>query len=84
MVRQLQFIEHEVKRKSEARKTHDGSEFFLGRHRRTGGAIISPELLEWVAAKTARESSILKEQRKIADERKLQRPAKGKDKNHQE
>lgn len=49
--RHLQFVEHEQKKKSDAKRTPDGSEYFLGRTRRTGGALINPELLRWVAEK---------------------------------
>ena len=69
--RHLQFIEFEVKKKAEASKTADGSECFLGRGKKTGGALVCPELTRWVAEKSAKDSMILKEQRKAAEERSL-------------
>ena len=57
--------------KADARKESDGSEFFVGRQKRTGGALISPELVKWVAEKAARESAILKESQKAAKEQAL-------------
>ena len=71
IVRQFQYCEYEVKKKLEAKKSVDHSEWFLGRARRLGGAVIHPELLKFVADFAARESSILKEQSKFAAERKL-------------
>jgi hypothetical protein len=70
-VRHVQYVEHEVKKKAEAKKAPTNAEYFLGRSRRTGGAVISPDLLKWVSEKAARESAILKEQRKAAEERSL-------------
>ena len=75
-VRHIQYIEHEIKKRAESKKTADSSEHFLGRHRRTGGALINPELLRWVAEKAMRDSQILKEQRKAAEERSLVKPPK--------
>ena len=70
--RHVQFIEYEVKKKVESKKGYDQSEYFLGRHRRTGGALVHPELLKWVSEKAQKDSLILKEQRKAAEERALQ------------
>ena len=66
-------VEHEVKKKAEAKKQPDGSEYFVGRQKRTGGALVSPDLVKWVAEKASRESAILKESRKAAEERALVR-----------
>jgi hypothetical protein len=72
--RQLQYVEHEVKKKADARRGDYSSEaYFLGRTRRSGGALIAPELLKWVSEKAARDSAVLKEQRKAAEERALAR-----------
>ena len=76
--RHLQFVEYEVKKKADTKKSDSNAEFFLGRSKRTGGALISPELLKWVSDKAAQESAVLKEQRKAAEERAL---ARKKDKN---
>ena len=77
--RHLQFIEHEVKKKADVkRRTDPGMDFFLGRTKRSGGALVSPELTKWVASKAAQESSVLKEQRKAAEEQKLARGGGGK------
>ncbi|CAE8641626.1 unnamed protein product, partial [Polarella glacialis] len=69
LVRHLQLIESDVKKKVESKSPFAMNEYFLGRNRRTGGAIISPALIKWVADKAAQDSSILKEQRKAAEER---------------
>ncbi len=53
-VRHSQYVEHEVKKKTEAKKGSDNSEYFLGRHRRVGGALVSPVLLKWVSEKKLR------------------------------
>lgn len=72
--RQLQYVEHEVKKKADARRGDYSAEaYFLGRTRRSGGALIAPELLKWVSEKAARDSAVLKEQRKAAEERALAR-----------
>ena len=76
--RHLQFVEYEVKKKADSKRSDSKAEFFLGRSKRTGGALISPELLKWVSDKAAQESAVLKEQRKAAEERAL---ARKKDKN---
>ena len=76
IVRHIQFAEHEVKKKADAKREQDGSEHFLGRTRRTGGALISPELLKWVAEQASKDSAILKETRKAAEERALARAPK--------
>ena len=78
LCRHAQYIEQRVKKKRESGKDFDSQDYYLGRTRRTGGAIISPELLKWVAESAARDSAILKEERKAAEERALQRaPKKG-------
>ena len=76
--RHLQFVEYEVKKKADAKRSDSNAEFFLGRSKRTGGALISPDLLKWVSDKAAQESAVFKEQRKAAEERSL---ARKKDKN---
>ncbi|CAK0895720.1 unnamed protein product, partial [Prorocentrum cordatum] len=68
LARHLQFLEHKIKKKKETIKEFDSQDYYLGRTRRTGGAIISPELLKWVAESAARDSAILKEERKAAEE----------------
>ena len=75
IARHLQYHEHEVKKKQDAKRSYDQSEHFLGRPKRTGGALIAPELLQWVADKASKDSAILKEQRKAAEERALLRKA---------
>ena len=75
--RHFQFLEFEVKKKMDAKKpSHDNSEYYLGRPRRTGGALVSPELMKWVAEKASKDSAVLKEQRKAAEERALARNPK--------
>ena len=76
LVRHAQFAEHEVKKRADAKKEHDGSEYFLGRTKRTGGALISPDLLKWVSEQAAKDSAILKETRKAVEERALARAPK--------
>ena len=73
LCRHMQFIENEVRRKTEARKPYDNAEFYLGRPKKTGGALVSPDLLKWVTERASREGAILKEQRKAAEERALVR-----------
>ena len=76
LCRHAQYLEQRVKKKRESGKDFDSQDYYLGRTRRTGGAIISPELLKWVAESAARDSAILKEERKAAEERALQRAPK--------
>jgi hypothetical protein len=71
--RHMQLIEFETKKKMDARKGGDSSEYYLGRSRRTGGNLLSPELQKHIADKASRDTSILKEQRKAAEERALTR-----------
>ncbi len=71
LMRQLQFVEYEVKKKREAKAPTDGAHYFRGRFKMTGGAIIDPELLRWIASKASQDSAILKEQRKAAEEQAL-------------
>ena len=75
LARHIQFVEHEVKKKAESRRDADGSEYFLGRTKRTGGALISPALLQWVATRASQEAAVMKETRKAAEERSLARKA---------
>ena len=71
-VRHCQYIEYEIRKKAEAKRAIDSSSsYFLGRTRQTGGALVSPDLLKWVAEKASRDSAVLKEQRKAAEERAL-------------
>ena len=78
LARHLQYTEHEVMRKADAKKPYDNQMYYLGREKRTGGALVSPELTKWVADQAQRDSAILKEQRKAAEERALQRDPPGK------
>ena len=78
VARHLQFVEYEAKKKADSKRSGSNGEFFLGRSKRTGGALISPDLLKWVSGKAAQESAVPKEQRKAAEERAL---ARKKDKN---
>ena len=76
-IRHLQYTEFEVKKKIESKQGHSGgSEHFLGRHRRLGGALICPTLLRWVSDQSMKDSQILKEQRKAAEEKALLRGGK--------
>lgn len=81
LVRHMQFVEHGVKKRRESRSPTAGadtSEYWLARPRSLGGAIISPELTEFIAKKAAADSAILKEQRKIIEERAAAAKAKPK------
>eukprot|EP00971_Amphidinium_carterae_P343480 6483247-Amphidinium_carterae.1 len=70
LVRQAQYIEHEIKKKAENKGGFDPTEYFLGRTTRLiGGAILHPDLVKWVSEKAARDSAILKEERKAREER---------------
>jgi hypothetical protein len=71
--RRLQQIEHDQRRKTEAKKGHNHNEFYLGRSNRAGNNLMSPELQKFVASKASSEASILKEQRKAEEERALAR-----------
>ena len=71
LLRYLQNTEAEVKKAQESKKDFDSSVYYLGRSRRTGGALVSPELTKWGADRASADYAILKEQRKIMDERKL-------------
>jgi hypothetical protein len=75
-LRHLQVMEGEVKRKSEAKRGFDSNEYFLGRSRRTGGALVCPALTKWGAEKASADSAILKEQRKATEERALHKEKK--------
>jgi hypothetical protein len=68
LMRELQYLEYEVKKKRESKMNMDGSRYFRGRMKTTGGAIIDPELLKWIAKNAGQDSAILKEQRKAAEE----------------
>jgi hypothetical protein len=71
LLRHTQMIEAEVKKSAESKKEYDVSEYYLGRTRRTGGALVCPDLVKWVAERAGADSNILKEQRKAAEERRL-------------
>lgn len=71
LVRFLQHVESEVKKRQEASKDVDNSVYFLGRTRKTGGALICPLLVSFAAERATEDYRILKEQRKAAEERKL-------------
>ncbi len=78
LMRELQYIEFEVKKKREAKAPPDQGYYFRGRSKLTGGAILCPALLKWISERASRDSSILKEQRKAAEEFALARKsAKG-------
>jgi hypothetical protein len=77
LARNLQFIEHEVQKKLDAKRVGAvDSEWFLGRPRRTANCLIAPELIDFVAAKSSKKYAIVKEQRKAEEERKLLRGGK--------
>ncbi|CAK0839425.1 unnamed protein product, partial [Prorocentrum cordatum] len=67
LARHMQFIEHKIEKEKETVKDFDPRDYYLGRTRRTGGAIVSPELLKWVAESAARDLDILEEERKAAE-----------------
>ncbi|CAK0852610.1 unnamed protein product, partial [Prorocentrum cordatum] len=73
LARHMQFIERKIKKKKETVRDFASQDYYLSRTRRTGGAIVSPELLKWAAESAARDSAILKEERKAAEERALAR-----------
>jgi hypothetical protein len=72
LVRELQYHEFEFKKKVDMKKPASNAEWFLGRPRRTSGALVCPALAEWVAGRASEESAIWKEQCKAAVERALQ------------
>lgn len=76
VVRVLQYHECEVKKKKEAKAPPDGGHYFRSRPRTTGGAIVDPELLRWIATKAGQDSAILKETRKAAEEAAAAKKAK--------
>jgi hypothetical protein len=71
LLRHKQSTEAEVKKSRESKQDFDSSVYYLGRSRRTGGALICPELTKWGAERASADYAILKEQRKITEERKL-------------
>ena len=73
--RNLQHTEHEIKKRVE-KAGSEMSDWFLGRPRRAGGAIVSPDLVAWVSDKAQKRASILKEERKLATEQDELRKAK--------
>ena len=74
--RHMQHVEFEVKKKVEAKKGVDSSEYYLGRSRKPGGNLLNPALQKHIAERASRDSAILKEQRKAAEERELLKKAK--------
>ena len=76
LVRVLQYHECEVRKKREAKAPPDGSRYFRSRGKATGGCVLDPELLKWIAAKAGQDSAILKETRKAAEEATLSRKGK--------
>ena len=75
LVRFLQYTESEVKKRQESQKAFN-SVYFLGRHRKTGGALVSPALTAFAAERASEDYKILKEQRKAAEEKKLSKDKK--------
>ena len=73
VAREIQWDELETKKTQDAKKVPDGSEYFLGRTRRTGNALICPELAAWATTAAAKDTGILKKQRKAAEKRGLAR-----------
>ncbi len=73
LLRTLQYIEFEVRKKREAKLQVDNSYYFRSRPRNVGGAIIDPALLEYIAKRASQDSAVLKEQRKAAEEAALAR-----------
>jgi hypothetical protein len=71
--RHLELFEFETGKKTDARKSGDSSEYYQGRSGRSGGDLLSPELKKHIADKTSRDTAILREKRKAADERALTR-----------
>ena len=71
LLRHMQMTEAKVKKVQESKKEYDANEYYLGRSRRTGGALVCPALTKWVAEKASSDSAILKEQRKATEERKI-------------
>ena len=69
VARQLQHTEYEVRKKSNlaTQNRADTQDWFLGRSRRGGGALMHPDLLKLVSKRSAAEAALLHEQRK-ADE----------------
>ena len=47
--------------------SYEGADHYMGTAYRPGGAIVTPELTEYVARKMQQESSILKERRKLSE-----------------
>ncbi len=76
LVRVLQYHEYEVRKKRDAKAPPDGSHYFRSRGKATGGCVLDPELLKWIAAKAGQDSAILKETRKAAEEATLSRKGK--------
>jgi hypothetical protein len=51
LMRELQYLEYEVKKKREAKMNMgSSSRYFRGRMKTTGGAIIDPDLLKWISS----------------------------------
>jgi hypothetical protein len=76
LLRHMQMTEARVKKLQESKRDFDANEYYLGRTRRTGGALICPALTKWVAEQATADSAILKEQRRAEEERKAQRGKK--------
>ena len=75
LCRQIQNVEHRWKERAVGalgEQSHEAN-LFAGQVNR-GTLCISPQLLEWVADESRKESAVLKEQRKAREERALQKP----------
>ena len=78
LVRQLQFLENEVRKRTESSRPPSGAEYYLGRPKKIGGAIQDPSLTDLMSQQAQKDSNFCKEQRKAREERQLLRPnAKG-------
>ena len=73
LIRHRQFIEESYRQKLEEKKLEKGdslsmcADYFAGRPRMAGGAIVSPDLIEYVSKMAAADAEILKQQRKALE-----------------
>ena len=65
IARNLQYTEYEMKKRNNKRPVGDMSDWFLGRCRRYGSAIICLDFLKYVSTKSLKDCSFLKESRKL-------------------
>ena len=83
LLRKLQLIELKYKNRSlkaDGEHLHEEEHLYLGHAATRGQLMVNPDLEQYVASEIAKDCSVMKEKRKLLEERRLARPkGKGKD-----